>query len=70
MASDVYKSVNDIGSEYIKDLINVKKSKYNFRRGNPASIPAVKNIRYALRSFRHEVTQIWNLESGTVLGMA
>ena len=60
MASEVYKSVNDIGPEYIKDLINIKKSKYNFRRGNQASIPVVKNTKYARRSFRYEVIRIWN----------
>ena len=31
-ALEVYKIVNDIAPDYIKDLINIKKSTYNFRR--------------------------------------
>ena len=50
MASEVYKIVNNIATDYIKDLINIKKSTYNFRRENQASFPAVKSTRYGLRS--------------------
>ena len=60
MPSEVYKIVNDIASDYIKDLINIKQSNYNFRRENQASLPAVKSTRYGLRSFRYEATRIWN----------
>ena len=59
MASEVYKIVNDIAPDYSKDLINVKKSNYNFRRENQASLPAVKSTRYGLRSFCYEVARIW-----------
>ena len=52
MAPDVYKIVNDIDPEYIKDLINIKKSNYSFRRENRASV--------SLRSFRYEAAQIGN----------
>ena len=60
MTSEVYKIVNDIAPDYIKDLINIKKSTYNFRRENQASLPAVKSTRYGLRPFRHEAARIWN----------
>ena len=60
MVSEVYKIVNDIAPDYIKDLINIKKSTYNFRRENQASLPAVKIKRYGLRSFRYEAALIWN----------
>ena len=60
MASEVYKIVNDIAPDYIKDLINIKKSTNNFRRENQASLPAVKSTRYGLRSFRYEAARIWN----------
>ena len=49
MASEVYKIVNDIAPDYIKDLINIKKSTYNFRRENQTSLPAVKSTRYGLK---------------------
>ena len=60
MASEVYKIVNDIAPDYIKDLVKIKKSNYNFRRENQASLPAVKSTRYGLRSFRYEAARIWN----------
>ena len=59
MASEIYKIINDIPPDYIKDLINIKKS--NFRRENQASLPVVKSTRYhSLRSFRYEAARIWN----------
>ena len=45
MASEVYKIVYDIAPDYIKDLINIKKSNYNFKRENQASLSAVKSTR-------------------------
>ena len=60
MASRVHIIVNDIAPDYIKDLINIKQSNYNFRRENQASLPAVKSTRYGLRSFRYEAARIWN----------
>ena len=48
MTSEVYKIVNDIAPDYIKDLININKSTYNFRRENQASLPAVKSTIYGL----------------------
>ena len=58
MATEVFKIVNDMPPEYIKDLITIQNSSYNFRRENQVSIPQVKNNRYGLRSFRHEDARI------------
>ena len=60
MATEVFKIVNDMSPEYIKDLITIHNSSYNFRRENQASIPQVKSTRYGLRSFRYKVARIWN----------
>ena len=54
MSSEVYKIVYNIAPDYIKDLTNIKKSNYNFRRENQVSLPAVKSTRYGLRSFCYE----------------
>ena len=45
MASEVYKIVNNITPDYIKDLVKNKKSNYNFRKENQARLPAVKSTR-------------------------
>ena len=34
MATEVFKIVNDMSPEYIKDLITIQNSAYNFRREN------------------------------------
>ena len=60
MATEVFKIVNDMSPEYIKDLITIQNSSYNFRRENQASIPQVKSTKYGLRSFRYETARIWN----------
>ena len=60
MASEVFKIVNKISPTYIKDLINMKHSHYNFKRENQASLPQVKSTGYGLRSFRYETARIWN----------
>ena len=54
MASKLYK----FSPDYIKDLITIKQSNYNFRRENQASLSAVKSTRYGLRPFRYEAA--WN----------
>ena len=60
MASEVYKIVHDIAPDYVKDLINIKTSHYNFRNENQARLPPVKSTRYGLRSFRYEAARFWN----------
>ena len=60
MATEVFKIVNDMSPEYIKDMITIYNSSYNFRRENQASIPHVKSTRYGLRSFCCEAVQIGN----------
>ena len=58
IASEVYKIVNDIAPDYIKDLINIKQSNYNFRRENQANLLVEKSTRYGLRSFLYEAARI------------
>ena len=71
MSSEVFKIVNNIALVYIKDLINIKHSHYNFRRENQVSLPTVKSTMYGLKSFRFYAARIWNrperLQDGRVL---
>lgn len=60
MACEVYKIVNDLSPQYIRDLINIKVSQYNFRSEHQASLPQVNSSRYGLKSFRYEAARIWN----------
>ena len=60
MACEAYKIINDLSPTYIRDLINVKVSQYNFRNEHQASLPQVNSTRYGLKSFRYEAARIWN----------
>ena len=60
MACEVYKIVNDLSPKYINDLVNIKKSSYNFKSEKKAEVPRVNSTRYGLRSFRSEAPRIWN----------
>ena len=61
MVCEVYKIVNDLSPVYINyDLVNMKKSSYNFRNERKAETPQVNSTRYVLMSFRFEAPHIWN----------
>lgn len=60
MACEVFKIVNAISPNYIRDLVNLKASNYDFRSDRKADIPRVNTTRYGLRSFRSEAPRIWN----------
>ena len=60
MACEVYKIVNDLSPKHINDLVNIKKSSYNFRSEKKAEVPRVNTTRYGLRSFRSEAPRISN----------
>ena len=60
MACEAYKIINELSPTYIRDLINVKVSQYNFRNEHQASLPQVNSTRYGLKSFRYEAARIWN----------
>ena len=51
MASVVYKIVNDIAPDYIKDLVNIKKLITSGEKEIQASVPAVKSTGCGLKSF-------------------
>ena len=60
MACEAYKIINELSPTYIRDLINVKVSQYNFRNEHQASLSQVNSTRYGLKSFRYEAARIWN----------
>lgn len=60
MACEVFKIVNGMSPHFIRDLISLKSSNYNFRSNKTADIPRVNTTRYGLRSFRSEAPRIWN----------
>ena len=60
MAREVYKIVDELSPNYIRDLVNLKHSSYDFRSERKADVPRVNSSRYGLKSFRSEAPRIWN----------
>ena len=60
MASEVYRIINGLATNYIQDFVPIKDSSYNFRSEKTAEVLRVNTIRYGLRSFRSEAPRFWN----------
>ena len=52
--------VNNMTPLYLRDLVEVKQTKYSFRYENTVKIPTVRTVRYVQRSFRFESVSVWN----------
>ena len=46
--------------EYLRDLVEVKQTKYSFRYENTVKIPTVRTVTYGQRSFRFESARVWS----------
>ena len=60
IAAETYKCVNNMSPLYLRDLVDVKQTKYSFRYENTVKIPTVRTVRYVQRSFRFESVSVWN----------
>ena len=50
----MHKCMNNMSSEYLRDLVEVKQIKYSFRYENTVKIPTVRTVTYGQRSSRFE----------------
>ena len=60
IATVTYKYINNMTTEYLKDLVEIKQSNYYFRYENTVKIPTVRTVTYGQRSFRFESARVWN----------
>ena len=60
IAAEAYKCIYNLSSDYIKDLLELKQSSYNFRYENTAKVPKVRTTAYGKKSFRFEAARVWN----------
>ena len=60
IATEIYKCINNITPEYLRDLVEVKQAKYSFRYENTIRIPTVRTVTYGQKSFRFESARVWN----------
>ena len=51
IATETYKSINNLSPEYLRYLVEMKQSNYSFRYGNTVKIPTESTVTYGQRSF-------------------
>ena len=57
---EVYKSINNIGPNYIKNLFSQRQSVYSARGPMDLCVPRVNQTTFGLKSFRYEAVKQWN----------
>ena len=57
---EVYKSINNIGPNYIKNLFSQRQSACSARRPMDLCVPRVNQTTFGLKSFRYEAVKQWN----------
>ena len=60
IAAEAYKCIYNLSPEYIRDLVEIRQSTYNFRYENTVKVPTVRMTAYGQRSFRFKATRVWN----------
>ena len=57
---EVYKSINNIGPNCIKNLFSQQQSAYSARRPMDLCVPRINQTTFGLKSFRYEAVKQWN----------
>ncbi len=60
IATEVYKAMNNIGPDYVKDIFNVKENPYNMRNTRPLIQPNYNTVTYGRNSIKYKGAMIWN----------
>ena len=60
IAAETYKCINNLSPVYLRELDEVKESKYAFRYKNTVKKPTVRTVTFGQRSFRFESARVWN----------
>lgn len=60
MANEMYKCLNNISPEFLKNLFAVSEYPYELRGGKSLVQPVVDSTTFGLKSFRYEGAKLWN----------
>ena len=61
LAVEIYKALHNLSSSLMKDLFQIKKTKYDFCKGNTLISRNVKTVCYGTESISYFATKIWEL---------
>ncbi len=56
----VYKTLNELSSKYLEDMIKNIDSDYNLHASSPLTQTQCNTVAYCLNSFRYKGPKIWN----------
>ena len=60
ICTEIYKTINNIGLEYMNSLVVSNQLHYSSRRPLNLFLPRINQTTYGLMSFRYQVTVLWN----------
>ena len=60
LTPEIYKSLTDISTEFIKPFFAVKKLPYNLRNGHILNLPSARTTCFGTNSIVFRVCQVWN----------
>ena len=60
ICTEIYKTINNIGPEYMNSLVVPNQSHYSSRRPLNLFVPIINQTTYGLRSFCYQGTVLWN----------
>ena len=61
MAIETFKTLNNMSSSVLSDLINLREnSTYNFRYNNILQVPQSRTSNFCKKSFRYATAVLWN----------
>ena len=60
LTTEIYKSLTDSSSEFVKPFFTVKELPYNLRNGDISNLPSERTIYYGTNSILFRACQVWN----------
>ena len=60
LATDVYKSVNNLNPEFMWNYFNFSALPYELRKGNKVNLPQTRTCRYGINSLIFRGPLLWN----------
>ena len=60
LAAEIYKSLTDVNSDFMKSYFSIKEIPYSLRNGSALKIPSARSIYYGINSFHFRAFLLWN----------
>ncbi len=61
ISTEVFKSLNNLNSSFMKEMSNVKETCYNLRNSSLMYLPSFNKIMYGKNTFKYYGSHLWNI---------